>query len=316
MGTCLLSKDDNTRQIENELDREQQSENGVNKLLFLGPGGSGKSTIFKQQQFLHGNGFSELDALFLRNAIHTQIISQMQSIVKHYKIQDDESNDEPLQNAISTLLNQKEVESLSPELADSIQYIWTHSEQIKRVFSDNEVAKTQTLSETTEYFWNNIDRIKNADYIPNEKDIIYVRLRTTGVIQKRFKIQNADFEIFDVGGQKSERRKWVTCFNEVNAMVFVISLACYNETMYEDKHTNAMVDALQLFEETVNNKYFRDTEIILFLNKTDLFKTKIRKFGITECCAFSDYEQDPNDYHQTTTYVQRKFEALDQSESR
>eukprot|EP01083_Nonionella_stella_P096189 270324_1 len=317
MGACCsMQPDDNTKQIDNILHREQQDEKAVIKLLFLGPGGSGKSTIFKQLQFLHGNGFTESDARFLREVIYTQIISQMQCIIKYYKLQDDESNDEPLQNAISTVLKHDEMRSFNTELADSVQYIWTHAEQITHAFSDTEVAKTQMLDETTEYFWNDLDRIKDANYFPKEKDIIYVRFRTTGVIQKRFGIKNEFFEIFDVGGQKSERKKWVTCFNEVNAVVFVISLACYNETMYEDQHTNAMADAMQLFEETVNNKYFNDTHVILFLNKTDLFKKKITKFGITECCAFSDYTQDPNDYHQTTEYIQQTFEALDHSQTR
>eukprot|EP01083_Nonionella_stella_P274350 931165_1 len=182
MGACCsMQPDDNTKQIDNILHREQQDEKAVIKLLFLGPGGSGKSTIFKQLQFLHGNGFTESDARFLREVIYTQIISQMQCIIKYYKLQDDESNDEPLQNAISTVLKHDEMRSFNTELADSVQYIWTHAEQITHAFSDTEVAKTQMLDETTEYFWNDLDRIKDANYFPKEKDIIYVRFRTTGM---------------------------------------------------------------------------------------------------------------------------------------
>ena len=95
--------------------------------------------------------------------------------------------------------------------------------------------------------------------------------------------------------------------------------------MYEDLTTNCMVDSLQLFDETINDKHFADTHIILFLNKRDLFRTKIVNIPITECPAFRDFEdynhqdtihKNPNDYEQTVSYIRYKFESLNQSSKR
>merc|ERR1712099_180531 len=116
-----------------------------------------------------------------------------------------------------------------------------------------------------------------SGFIPDETDILYVRYRTTGVIDQRFTIKKNVFHIFDVGGQKSERKKWIHCFESVTAVIFVASLSCYDEVMFEDDTTNAMLDSVDLFEEICNLRWFINTAMILFLNKKDLFAAKIQK---------------------------------------
>eukprot|EP01083_Nonionella_stella_P200372 733832_1 len=303
MGACCgATLDEQTKYINERLAQEDKQEQRTNKLLFLGPGGSGKSTIFKQLQWLHGGGFGKEDALMLKEHIYCQITSQMKAAIKNYLLSpntqtntqqqqhiisinptddptdinnenndiNDENNEnkddeipstydvQKLQTAISIVQNHGDVTVFNNELADSIQYIWKHEQKIKKVFSSDEINQNKILDETTEYFWDQIDRIKESDYVPDEADIINVRYRTTGVIEKKFEINNAKFHIFDVGGQKSERKKWINCFNEVKAVIFVISLSCFNEMMYEDLNKNCMVDSLELFDKTINNKSFSD----------------------------------------------------------
>lgn len=48
-----------------------------------------------------------------------------------------------------------------------------------------------------------------------------------------------------------------------------------------------MEESLKLFESIINNKWFLETSVILFLNKKDLFEEKISKFSLTIC--FPDY---------------------------
>merc|ERR1712013_482986 len=93
-------------------------------------------------------------------------------------------------------------------------------------------------------------------YIYFEDDILNVRCRTTGITSKVFSIQNARLNVFDVGGQKSERKKWLALFADVKAVIFVVALSSYNEVMYEDSRCNYMDDALEIFEETMNHRSF------------------------------------------------------------
>ena len=75
------------------------------------------------------------------------------------------------------------------------------------------------------------------------------RVRTTGIVQSDFKIKSMDFAMFDVGGQRNERRKWIHCFDDVNAMIFVAALSEYDQVLFEDETTNRMDEALQLFDQ-------------------------------------------------------------------
>jgi hypothetical protein len=40
--------------------------------------------------------------------------------------------------------------------------------------------------------------------------------------------------MFDVGGQRSERKKWIHCFENVTAIVFLVALSEYDQMLYED----------------------------------------------------------------------------------
>eukprot|EP01084_Bolivina_argentea_P225991 381803_1 len=256
MGACCQGTDANSNYIDNKMKEQEIYEDSLNKLLFLGPGGSGKSTIFKQLQWLHGNGFSDGDIEELKQHISCQIITQMQAAIKYY-LHDNEpiQNNTKLETAITTIREYNHTHELTKDIATNIQYIWKTDERLQQIFNKHPTKKV--LENSTQYFWNEIDRISQPDYIPTKNDIINIRNRTTGIIEKKFTIRNCNFHIFDVGGQKSERKKWIKCFDDVKAVVFVVSIASYNEMMFEDENKNCMVDALDLFDKTINIKQFQ-----------------------------------------------------------
>lgn len=81
--------------------------------------------------------------------------------------------------------------------------------------------------------------------------------------------------MYDVGGQRNERKKWIHCFDEVTAVIFVAAISEYDQVLYEDNTQNRLVEAINLFEEICNSRWFEKTSMILFLNKRDLFEDKI-----------------------------------------
>jgi len=119
-------------------------------------------------------------------------------------------------------------------------------------------------------------------------------------------MEKQKIKIVDVGGQRSERKKWIHCFEGVNAVLYVAALSEFDQLLYEDEKTNRMEETLVLWNDIVNSRWFKRTNMILFLNKTDLFKEKIKTVSIK--CAFPDYTGD-NSYESTTAYIKKKFES-------
>ncbi|KAH7722137.1 guanine nucleotide-binding protein G(z) subunit alpha isoform 1, partial [Aphelenchoides avenae] len=66
-----------------------------------------------------------------------------------------------------------------------------------------------------------------------------------------------------------------------------------------------MQDTLELFNEIVNNRYFKHIHIILFLNKKDIFAQKITRMPLTVC--FPNYKYK-SDYKNASVYIAKKFE--------
>ena len=43
----------------------------------------------------------------------------------------------------------------------------------------------------------------------------------------------AFFRMVDVGGQRSERRKWIHCFENVTSIIFLVALSEYDQILFE-----------------------------------------------------------------------------------
>ena len=83
--------------------------------------------------------------------------------------------------------------------------------------------------------------------------MLLARVRTSGIVTESYEIDNVIFEMYDVGGQRNERKKWIHCFDNVTAVIFVGAISEYNQKLFEDTSTNRMVEALDLYEEVNNN---------------------------------------------------------------
>jgi len=130
------------------------------------------------------------------------------------------------------------------------------------------------------------------NYKPTDEDILRVRVRSTGIEEAEFDFDDMIFNMIDVGGQRSERRKWIHCFDKVDAILFVASLSCYDQFLREDSTQNAMIETMILFQEVVNSEYFPAKRFILFLNKVDLFERKMPHVPLSE--IFEEYTGGDN----------------------
>lgn len=156
-------------------------------------------------------------------------------------------------------------------------------------------------------YLDSLDRISATNYVPTQDDVLRTRVKTTGIVETRFTFKGLYFRMFDVGGQRSERKKWIHCFEGVTAIIFCVALSGYDLVLAEDEEMNRMTESMALFDQICNNKWFVNTSIILFLNKKDLFAEKIRKSPLNIC--FPEYTGE-NSYEEAAAYIQVKFEEL------
>jgi len=150
-------------------------------------------------------------------------------------------------------------------------------------------------------------------YLPSDQDILRSRVKTTGITETTFLVGDLTYKIFDVGGQRSERKKWIHCFENVTALVFLVSLSEYDQMLYEDESVNRMQEALTLFDSICNSRWFVKTSIILFLNKIDLFSEKLPVSPLSD--YFPDYTGGA-DYDNACDYLLHRFVSLNQSASK
>ncbi|KFP56855.1 Guanine nucleotide-binding protein subunit alpha-13, partial [Cariama cristata] len=148
------------------------------------------------------------------------------------------------------------------------------------------------LGESVKYFLDNLDKLGEQDYLPSQQDILLARRPTKGIHEYDFEIKNVPFKMVDVGGQRSERKRWFECFDSVTSILFLVSSSEFDQVLMEDRQTNRLTESLNIFETIVNNRVFSNVSIILFLNKTDLLEEKVQKVSIKD--YFPEFEGNPH----------------------
>jgi len=257
-----------SRQLERAAQDDHVADQQINKLLLLGAGESGKSTLFKQMITIYGTGFPDHERKTFEPIIYNNIITSMQTLVGHFKA------------------------------------LWKDT-GIQKAFENR--AKFQ-LTDSAQYFFEKLDQVAAEGYLPTEQDVLRSRVRTTGIVENNFEIDGNQFKMFDVGGQRNERKKWIHCFENVTAVLFVGVLSEYDLVLYEDENMNRMEETLNLFDEICNSRWFRETSIILFLNKRDMFLEKIKKVPLKVCPVFADYAGE-NTYEAGCELIENTFQS-------
>jgi len=192
-------------------------------------------------------------------------------------------------------------------------------EAIKTLWADRTIQAAYEnrsnfqLTDSAKYFFDRIDHIMAKGYLPTDQDVLRSRVRTTGILENEFVIDGNQFKMFDVGGQRNERKKWIHCFEGVTAVIFVAAISEYDQLLYEDDKTNRMVEALQLFDEICNSRWFRDTSMILFLNKRDLFAEKISRVPLAK--YFPEYAGGDN-FQKASDFMQEQFESKNRNKDK
>jgi hypothetical protein len=78
-------------------------------------------------------------------------------------------------------------------------------------------------------------------WLPDNQDMLQARLRTTGITETLFELGQMNFRMMDVGGQRSERKKWIHCFEGVQCLLFMVALSGYDQCLVEDQNAVSQI---------------------------------------------------------------------------
>ncbi|XP_074600494.1 guanine nucleotide-binding protein G(s) subunit alpha-like [Brevipalpus obovatus] len=300
---CFRSKDPEkkaSKKIDKKLKNWMKNYNKVIKLLLLGAGESGKTTILKQMRILHEQGFTEeeryIKAQWIRrNLLESmkEIVDAMDILVPPVKLEDDN-------NKLSLEFVQQ-MESI--EVLD-YKYGYDFYQHIQNLWLDKGIqacyqrSNEYNLIDSAKYFFDKIDEISSDNYLPSDQDILHCRRRTMDLQRIEFEVKvptkygggNQVFWMFDVGGQRGERRKWIQVFDGITAVLFIVASSGFDLKIREENKTNRLREALKLFEDVWNSRFLSNSAFILFLNKQDILQEKINR-GIRLEDYFPDYRE-------------------------
>lgn len=264
------------KKINKQIQQDKQVYRATHRLLLLGAGESGKSTIVKQMRILHVDGFSEEEKREKIKAIRCNIRDAILTITGNMS-----TLTPPI--ALDCLEQQFRVDYIQDDASqpnfDWPDEFYEHTEILwkdKGVQACYERSNEYQLIDCAKYFLDRVHIVRQQDYTPTEQDILRCRVLTLGIFETRFQVDKVNFHMFDVGGQRDERRKWIQCFNDVTAIIFVTACSSYNMVLREDPSQNRLRESLDLFRSIWNNRWLRTISVILFLNKQDLLAEKIR----------------------------------------
>lgn len=115
-----------------------------------------------------------------------------------------------------------------------------------------------------------------------------MRTVTQTVSDTVIEVDNQMIHFFDVSGLKHHRKQWVSYFEDVLMIVFVVDLSSYDKMMLEDPTVNRMADAMNLFDQIVNHELLKRPDMMLFFNKKDIFEKKVAKSPLS--IPFPEYK--------------------------
>eukprot|EP01121_Diplochlamys_sp_Union-15-3_P003703 TRINITY_DN13645_c0_g1_i1.p1 TRINITY_DN13645_c0_g1~~TRINITY_DN13645_c0_g1_i1.p1 ORF type:complete len:443 (-),score=46.72 TRINITY_DN13645_c0_g1_i1:26-1309(-) len=269
------------KELEQALQKNSNNSDCEFILLLLGTGESGKTTLLTQ-----------LRSLFNNESLQT---SSFSAILR--------SN---LLDTLSKLLHAAEIlgyqlslenEKFCSTLTNFKIPLETPNDILLKLCNDNSIKKTLEqwhqfqLLDSSRYLFQNANRILSSTFIPSLEDVLRVRVRTTGIVECPFSCENK-IRVIDVGGQRSERKKWIHVFSHCvsNKAIVIISVALseYDLYLYEDMKTNRMLESLMLWEQLNQDPNLQGSFFVLMFTKVDLFKEKLKKIPLTVC--FEDFK--------------------------
>ncbi|XP_059370722.1 guanine nucleotide-binding protein G(o) subunit alpha-like [Carassius carassius] len=306
--TCLNLRNEDKRSC-NQKNARIERETNVHRVLILGTPESGKSTLIKHMKIIYSHGFTKQELISFKPAVLDNLLTNMKFVLHGMGMLrinlSNKKNKAHAHAVLSCKCCVGEDMELLPFVAHSFCSLWGDLGIRAAVARGHEFQ----LNDSALYFFENISRIITPNYIPTKTDVLRVRVRTHGVIETQFRVNNSLYRLYDVGGHCSERKKWYSYFDSVQAVLFMVALSGYDQNLDGNHSKNRLHESLEFFRSTCNSVFFRGASLVLFMNKIDLFAEKIVYSGRHLRLYQPDFRGSDCDVSCAAQYVTDQFVA-------
>jgi hypothetical protein len=175
---------------------------------------------------LYGKGFSAEERVGFRSIIYQNCLTSAQVLLfqaEERKVKIGSAAMAAKEGLVGVA--ERGDERLTADVARMLATVWKDA-GIREVYAKR--AEYQ-LADSTSYYLDKVESMAEDDFVPTEQDVLRSRVRTTGIVENEFEIEGNRFKMYDVGGQRNERKKWIHCFENVTAVIFVAAISEYDQ---------------------------------------------------------------------------------------
>ncbi|KAL9109582.1 MAG: hypothetical protein Q9227_005762 [Pyrenula ochraceoflavens] len=247
------------------------------KALLLGISEAGKSTFLKAIKLFTVEGYTITERELYRETVFSNMVNGMKALLNAFDRlpypECDPVYEEHYKTVSLNTLQSEEV--LLPEpIYRALKALWAN----KIVQNGYRNLKRDSQFSSLAYYLDEIDRIGAADYVPNDMDVLMTRATTTGIFDTKFIESSSNgniWRVFDMGGERSERKKWYHVLKGADLIFFHVDVCCYNELLSENKFVNRMTESITVWDDIVNRRFLAKPAFVLIFTKIDQLASTI-----------------------------------------
>ncbi len=105
----------------------------------------------------------------------------------------------------------------SADLVKQIKIIW-ESDTVQNLLLDRHKLHNNFGGDTLAHYMRVLDETLNPNWVPSQTDVLYARIKTTGITESMIHVNETEVRIIDVGGQRSERRSKIDKYANICRM--------------------------------------------------------------------------------------------------
>lgn len=315
-----------SKEIEKQINNWTKEYKKAIKILLLGAGESGKTTIIKQMKILHISGFSPEEKKERGEDIKNNVLDAITTLIR---------NMDRMNIQLGLTENQEAADFIRKITKDDFTFSQEFFGYVEKLWRDRGVQEVYSrqneyqLIDCSKYFLDKVDVVRLPDYEPSVQDILHSRRRTTDIQKIEFEVKvprkygggSLNFWMFDVGGQRGERKKWIQVFDGIQAVLFLVSSSCFDLVIEEDEKTNRLQESINIFKSVWASRFLKDSGFIVFLNKQDILKDKIVSQQKSIGQYFPEYSEykleskdrdskEDDEYLRTRCFIRDKFMGI------